>query len=166
MKEQEINLQHHISDALHNLVPFASACNFSKINTPPWVFFMFFKLYKCYQIAQRITHYYMFIAKRLTNLTWLKLPRNSSVEQSNSIVKQSWEHLAACENIKNLLRITAIYSKRKQKDKFSMFNVINNKGNMRQYFCQCFRLLRVIDLKLIPPHPPTKKAFQRPCTMS
>ena len=26
---------------------------FTKINTPPWVFFTFFKLYKCYQIAQR-----------------------------------------------------------------------------------------------------------------
>ena len=25
------------------------------INTPPWVFFTFLKLYKCYQIAQRIT---------------------------------------------------------------------------------------------------------------
>ena len=32
----------------------AEACNFTtKINTPPWVFFTFFKLYKCYQIAQR-----------------------------------------------------------------------------------------------------------------
>ena len=31
-------------------------CNFTKINTPPWVFFMFFKLYKWYQIAQRITY--------------------------------------------------------------------------------------------------------------
>ena len=30
-----------------------SACNFTKINTPPWVFSTFFKLYKCYQIAQR-----------------------------------------------------------------------------------------------------------------
>ena len=27
----------------------------SKSNTPPWVFFMFFKLYKWYQIAQRTT---------------------------------------------------------------------------------------------------------------
>ena len=35
----------------------ASACNFTKINTPPWVFFTFFKLYKQYQIAQRITYY-------------------------------------------------------------------------------------------------------------
>ena len=32
-----------------------SACNFTKINTPPWVFFTFFKLYKWYQIAQRTT---------------------------------------------------------------------------------------------------------------
>ena len=32
------------------------ACKFSKINTPPWVFFMFFKLYKWYQIAQCITY--------------------------------------------------------------------------------------------------------------
>ena len=27
----------------------------TKINTPPWVFFTFFKLHKCYQIAQRTT---------------------------------------------------------------------------------------------------------------
>ena len=31
--------------------------NFStKINTPPWLFFTFFKLYKWHQIAQRITY--------------------------------------------------------------------------------------------------------------
>ena len=28
---------------------------FTKSNTPPWVFFTFFKLYRWYQIAQRIT---------------------------------------------------------------------------------------------------------------
>ena len=33
----------------------ASACNFTKINTPAWVFLTFFKLYKWHQIAQRIT---------------------------------------------------------------------------------------------------------------
>ena len=33
----------------------ALACNFTKINTPRWVFFTFFKLCKCYQIAQGIT---------------------------------------------------------------------------------------------------------------
>ena len=27
------------------------------INAPPWVFLMFFKLYKWYQIAQRITYF-------------------------------------------------------------------------------------------------------------
>ena len=32
------------------------ACNFTKINTPLWVFFTFFKWYKWYQIAQRTTY--------------------------------------------------------------------------------------------------------------
>ena len=32
------------------------ACNFTEINTPPLVFFTFLKLYKCHQIAQRITY--------------------------------------------------------------------------------------------------------------
>ena len=31
----------------------AEACNFTKINTPPWMFFTLFKLYKWYQIARR-----------------------------------------------------------------------------------------------------------------
>ena len=31
--------------------------NFTKINNPPWVFFTFFKLYKWYRIAQRISYY-------------------------------------------------------------------------------------------------------------
>ena len=56
-------------DALRDLVPFVqfkkrekhggvlllvklqAFCNFTKSNTPPWVFFTFFKLYKWYQIA-------------------------------------------------------------------------------------------------------------------
>ena len=33
----------------------AEACNFTKINAPPWVFLTFFKLCKWYQIAQRIS---------------------------------------------------------------------------------------------------------------
>ena len=36
----------------------AKTCNFTKINTPPWAFFTFFKLWKWYQIAQHITYYY------------------------------------------------------------------------------------------------------------
>ena len=34
----------------------ASACNFTKINISPWVFFTFLKLYKWYQIVQRVTY--------------------------------------------------------------------------------------------------------------
>ena len=34
----------------------ALACNFTKSNTPPWLFFMFLKLYKWYQIAQHISY--------------------------------------------------------------------------------------------------------------
>ena len=64
-----------ICDALRDLVPFvqfkkseqhpwrsvtfSEASNFTKSNTPPWVFFTFFILYKWYQIAQRITFLYM-----------------------------------------------------------------------------------------------------------
>ena len=33
-----------------------SACNFMKCNTPEWVFFTFFKLYRWYQIVQRVTY--------------------------------------------------------------------------------------------------------------
>ena len=33
------------------------ACNFTKSNTPPWMFFTFFKLCKWFQITQRITKY-------------------------------------------------------------------------------------------------------------
>ena len=75
-KEMETNKQsftsslNHICGALRDLVPFAqfknrekhpwwsvnfSKVNFAKINTPPWVFFTFFKSYKWYQIAQRTT---------------------------------------------------------------------------------------------------------------
>ena len=33
------------------------ACNFTKSNNPPWVFFTFFKWYKWEKIAQNITYY-------------------------------------------------------------------------------------------------------------
>ena len=44
----------------------AEACNFTKINTPRWVFFTFFQLHKWYQIAQRtanviISYFFTFI---------------------------------------------------------------------------------------------------------
>ena len=47
----------------------ASACKFTKIKTPPWVFFTFLKLYKWFQIAQRTTYvnelYQWFYTKEL-----------------------------------------------------------------------------------------------------
>ena len=53
-----------ICDALRDLVIFIQFQkrekhpwrNFTKINTPPWVFFKFLKLHKWYQIAQNITN--------------------------------------------------------------------------------------------------------------
>ena len=42
-------------DALCNLVQFAQ---FKKREKHPWMFFTFFKLYKWYQIAQRITDFF------------------------------------------------------------------------------------------------------------
>ena len=36
----------------------ASACNFTKNNTLPWVFFTLLKLYEWYQIAQSATYYF------------------------------------------------------------------------------------------------------------
>ena len=61
-----------VCDVLRDLIPFvqfkkrenthggalllvklhAEVCNFTKSNTPPWVFFKFLKLYKWYQIEQ------------------------------------------------------------------------------------------------------------------
>ena len=49
----------------------AEACNFTKSNTPPWLFFMFFKLYKRYQIAQRIT--YIDLGKSAQSIILLKV---------------------------------------------------------------------------------------------
>ena len=42
----------------------ASACNFTKSNTPPWVFFTFSKLCKWYEIAQSITY----ILRKMLNI--------------------------------------------------------------------------------------------------
>ena len=45
-----------VTATIVNMRCFASL-QLSKSNTPPWLFFMFFKLYKWYQIAQRTTYY-------------------------------------------------------------------------------------------------------------
>ena len=41
------------------------SCNFTKSNTPEWVFFTFCKLYKWYQILQSITNYFFIITSCL-----------------------------------------------------------------------------------------------------
>ena len=53
---------------------------FTKINTPPWVFFTFLKLYKCYQIAQRTindwknsTLSFKFDSKKRVRTWWSKV---------------------------------------------------------------------------------------------
>ena len=53
----------------------AKACNFTKSNTPPWVFLTFF-MYKWYQIAQRVANmlffhrYFSVIFKKQYQKTW------------------------------------------------------------------------------------------------
>ena len=51
----------------------AEACNFTKSNIPPWVFFTFFKLYEWYQIAQSTTNvgfYHDFVSKLANAATY------------------------------------------------------------------------------------------------
>ena len=50
------------------------AKDFTKSNTPPWVFFTFFKLHKWYQIAQRITNN-QFIPAWLSARTTVLVPK-------------------------------------------------------------------------------------------
>ena len=50
------------------------ACNFTKSNNPPWVFFWFFKLYKWYQIAQNITYC-------LHTIIWKQVKKSSKIGQ-------------------------------------------------------------------------------------
>ena len=89
--------------------------------------------------------------KRLTHLTWLKLPRNSS-----ATIKQDWEHLAAFENITNSPRITIFKTKTERQ------NVVSYKSNMKQYFCQCSSVILVDDLKLIFFIPSNEKSLSTP----
>ena len=73
--------QQNIFGALGDLVPFVQfkkgekhpwksatfskvagkACDFTKSNALPWVFFTVFKLYQWYQIAQRISFFWIFL---------------------------------------------------------------------------------------------------------
>ena len=66
IKRSTESIVYMICGALSDLVPFVQfkkyenhpwrSINFTKINTPPWVFFTFFELYKWCQIAQRIKY--------------------------------------------------------------------------------------------------------------
>ena len=143
-KEMETNKQsftsspNHICGALHDLVPFAqfkkrekhpwwsvnfSKVNFAKINTPPWVFFTFFKSYKWYQIAQRTTfviHIYsrFFYTSRhsihVVNFCQL-LPTSSNRTQNNQ--KQTPEVFCRKGVFKNFSKFTG-------KHQFSVFRII------------------------------------------
>ena len=43
----------------------ASACNFNESNTPLWVLFMIFKLYKWYKIAQSVSYISLWMTEKL-----------------------------------------------------------------------------------------------------
>ena len=45
---------YHLKNVTNTIEECYLACNFTKSNTPPWVFLTFFKLYKWYQIAQSL----------------------------------------------------------------------------------------------------------------
>lgn len=48
--------ERQLSSAWTKKKPYAEACNFTKINTPPWRFVTLFKCYKWYQIVQTISY--------------------------------------------------------------------------------------------------------------
>ena len=109
-----------ICDALHDFVPFAQfkkrekhpwrsvtfskfagqkplLKNFTKSNTPQWVFFTFFKLLKWYQIAQRITFFFYII----------------SIASSNTLIIITFSSTLAnleCKHIKHFTHLQALYT--------------------------------------------------------
>ena len=85
----------------------AKACNCTKINTLPWVFFTFLKLYKWYHIVQRITYILLTISKFHTSFLFcqnfitnvancLKMPKNI-VSQDQTVFcelfRKAWKSL-------------------------------------------------------------------------
>ena len=103
-------------DALRDLVPFAQfknvknthggvlllvwfqalACNFTKSNTPSWVFFKFLKLYKWYELVQLITTLFAF--NLLDDFSNLSNSNSSKWIFSWSDIKKPW-------NVFSVLRI-------------------------------------------------------------
>ena len=47
----------------------AEACNFTKSNSSPWVFFTFLNLHKCYQIAESASYVLLFFKIRRSVLS-------------------------------------------------------------------------------------------------
>ena len=77
-----------------------STKSFTKSNTPSWVFFTFFKLYKWYQTAQRNTYIQTFL-KMIgfsSNLTCLVQLLKVACHMSNSVSTfiRSWIKLQVC----------------------------------------------------------------------
>ena len=70
----------------------ASACNFTKSNTPPWAFPKFFKLYKWYQIDQSITYKYFLWASLFSCLGSVVLKTGSKYACNMFISK----HIKLC----------------------------------------------------------------------
>ena len=76
----------------HGGVLLLEACNFTKINTPAWVFFMFFKLYKLCQIAQGTISIgailFLFSDGRCLMDPFIQLPSRKSLPDYYQIIKQ------------------------------------------------------------------------------
>ena len=89
------------------------ACNFTKSNTPPWVFFACFKLYKWHQIVQRITNkvilLFMNLAKTIFQQQQSK--RNIIHNLKNQTAICRLKNLTAICRLKNLTAVskTAIH---------------------------------------------------------
>ena len=60
------------------------ACNFTKSNTPPLIFFTFFKLYKWHQIAQHITIMHITVSYILISVRHSQKSKPSNNDRSTS----------------------------------------------------------------------------------
>ena len=84
----------------------------AKSNTPPWVFFTFFRLYKWYQIAQRITWRWtwgIFPFSQSKVLTWVTSDKKRSISfywwklWLNILITQNHSRLIIYEDISTFI---------------------------------------------------------------
>ena len=66
------------------------ACNFTKSNTPSWVFFTFFKLNGWYQIAQCIIYRKQSIYFHCKPLDWFPYEWNVEIKYAKSVHSNCW----------------------------------------------------------------------------